>query len=299
MKKVMSISLGSSKRNKKLLARLGRQDFQVWRVGVDGNVSEALALLRRFSGQVDAFGLGGMDMHIYAGQRRYTFREAAQFITAAGRTPLLDGSGLKNTLERQVVDQLSRDGVVDFRRSRVLLMCGVDRFGMAEAIAKYDGQMILGDLMFGLMLPLPLRKLSQLNALAQLLLPVLTKLPVKFLYPTGRRQEQRRPMFTRYFKWADVIAGDFHFIRRYMPDCLSGKTVITNTITADDRRLLETGGVKTLVTTTPDFGGRSFGTNVIEAMLTAYRDGQSPVTTADYEELIAEAGLKPGIIHLN
>ena len=37
--------------------------------------------------------------------------------------------------------------------------------------------------------------------------------------------------YAKYYDWADVICGDYHMIRRYMPDDLTGKILITNTIT--------------------------------------------------------------------
>src|SRR5690606_14989923 len=99
------------------------------------------------------------------------------------------------------------------------------------------------------------------------LLPVVTRLPFKILYPTGEKQETVHPRYARHFHWADIIAGDFHFIRRNMPGDMRGKLIITNTITADDVGELQRRGVRWLVTTTPELGGRSFGTNVLEAML--------------------------------
>ena len=52
-----------------------------------------------------------------------------------------------------------------------------------------------------------------------------------------------------------------------MPDRLDGKLVLTNTLTPSDVEALASGACTTLVSTTPDFGGRSFGTNVLEAAL--------------------------------
>lgn len=54
-----------------------------------------------------------------------------------------------------------------------------------------------------------------------------------------------------------------------------------------------------LITTTPDFGGRSFGTNVIEAALLALLGKTwSEVTAADYERVMRELDLKPRVVDL-
>ena len=47
---------------------------------------------------MDAFGLGGTDTYVYAAGRRYVFKEIERLASAAVQTPVVDGSGLKNTL---------------------------------------------------------------------------------------------------------------------------------------------------------------------------------------------------------
>jgi hypothetical protein len=57
--------------------------------------------------------------------------------------------------------------------------------------------------------------------------------------------------------------------------------------------------VTSLVTTTPDFGGRSFGTNVVEAALIALLGkAWSDVTEADYVRILHELRLRPRVIDL-
>ena len=98
---------------------------------------------------------------------------------------------------------------------------------MADALASCCRRVLLGDLMFGLGIPVPIYSQTMLNMLAVVLAPLIVKLPFKWLYPTGERQDVREPKFRRYFDWADVIAGDWHYIRRYMPEEIAGKIVIS------------------------------------------------------------------------
>ncbi|WP_346353647.1 quinate 5-dehydrogenase [Azotosporobacter soli] len=295
-KHVVSISLGSSSRNHVAVSEFAGQKVRLERIGTDGDKAAAKALLRRLDGQVDAFGLGGTDLFIYAGNRRYTFRESAEIAAVAKETPIVDGSGLKNTLERRVIRQLAKDGIVQFKGKRALMVCAVDRFGMAEALEEVGCINSYGDLMFGLGLPLPLHSLKALDRLARILAPVVTRLPVSLFYPTGETQQERRPKFAAAFNAADIIAGDLHFIRRYMPDRLPGKIVITNTVTDKDKELLRQSGASLLITTTPELDGRSFGTNVMEAVLVAMAGKKAAELTAqDYEALLDRLAVKPRI----
>ncbi|HEY4434285.1 MAG TPA: hypothetical protein VGM99_07760, partial [Candidatus Cybelea sp.] len=126
------------------------------------------------------------------------------------------------------------------------------------------------------------------------------KLPFQFFYPTGKKQEKPpEPKYPRYYEEAEIIAGDFHFMRQFMPERLDGKIVLTNTVTERDVDELAARGVKTLITTTPELAGRSFGTNVLEAALLALLGKKwSDVVPADYERLLRELALRPRVVEL-
>lgn len=297
--RVVSISLGSSARDHVARAEfLGRQVL-VERRGTDGDIGKAIRLVRELDGQVDAFGMGGIDLYLQAGRRRYRIRDAVPIARAARETPMVDGSGLKGTLERRVIRLLVGDYGLDLRGKTALLVCAMDRFGMAQALVEAGCRVIMGDLMFGLGVPVPLYSLRSLDLLARVLAPLIVQLPFRLLYPTGERQKENRPRFEAYYRRSDIIAGDYLFIARHMPDRLEGKIVITNTVTRADVEALRARGVSLLVTTTPDLEGRSFGTNVMEALLIALSGRRSPLAPAEYEEMLDRIGLRPRVERLN
>ena len=117
------------------------------------------------------------------------------------------------------------------------------------------------------------------------------------MYPTGKKQDSHISRHSEYFINSDIIAGDFLFIKRFMPPRLGGKTVITNTVTAADRLMLKDAGVETLVTTTPCLQGRSFGTNVLEAAIVAASGSKKALQPEEYEEFIKKYGILPSIEH--
>jgi hypothetical protein len=296
MKRVISVSLGSSKRNSVAEVTILDQDFRIERIGTDGDIQKAIALIKELDGKVDAFGMGGIDLYVWAGKKRYVLRDAIPIAKAAVKSAMVDGSGLKNTLERRVIQYLDTNHIIDFPHSKVLLVCGVDRFGMAEALVEAGADVMFGDLIFVLGVPVPLRSLSALHTAASILGPIVCRLPFKMLYPTGNKQEKVQPKYARYYHDADVIAGDFHFIRRYMPEDLKGKVIITNTVTKDDVEELKRRGVSKLITTTPELNGRSFGTNVMEGVLVALSDKPAAdMTAADYDDLLTRIGFVPRI----
>ncbi len=299
MKRIVSISLGSSSRDHRAEVEFLGEAVVVERIGTNGSLTKAIELIKKLDGEVAAFGMGGIDRYLFAGKKRYTIRDAARIAQAAVKSPILDGSGLKNTLERSVVRFLGADLGIDLPGKRVLMVSGVDRFGMAEAFDAAGCQMIFGDLIFALGVPVPIRTLKGLQRIAGLALPVFTQLPFTMLYPTGSKQEQSSPKYGSYFQAADIIAGDFLYIRKYMPLDLTGKTIVTNTVTTADVAELQRRNALMLVTSTPEFAGRSFGTNVMEALLVSF-SGKPPseLTEADYLSLLERLRFEPRVVRL-
>ncbi len=295
MKRVVSVSIGSSKRNAKAEVELLGETLVLERVGTDGSFEKAIKLIQRYDAdpEVAAIGLGGIDLYLYAAGRRYTIRDALKLARAAKQTPVVDGSGLKHTLERKVVADL--DVEIGWRGRKVVMTSAVDRFGMAEALWDHGAEMVFGDLIFGVGLPVPIHTLSGLRLLARILLPVFTRLPFKMIYPTGEKQEKQIQDWRRkYYDWAEVVAGDFLYIKRFMPDRIDGKIVLTNTTTPEDVEMLRERGAAMLVTTTPRLNGRSFGTNVMEGLFVALA-GKFPLSEQDYLDYIEKLGLGPNI----
>ena len=297
MKRVVSVSLGSSTRDHRVSVEWLGETFDISRIGFDGSLDRAIEKLRELDGTVDAIGLGGIDVYLYAGTKRYALRDGLRMLDAVKQTPVVDGSGLKNTLERETVQYLQSRGIVDFRGMPVLMVSALDRFGMAQALVAAGAHVTFGDFMFALGLDKPVTSLSEFEQLAERYLPDACKLPFQFFYPTGKKQERApEPKFPEYYEAARVIAGDFHFIRQHMPDSLAGKIVLTNTVTAANVDELRDRGVGMLVTSTPNLGGRSFGTNVMEAALLAKLGKRwEDVTESDYLGLLHRLEFAPRI----
>lgn len=299
MKEIASISLGSSTRDHEGTFWVGDQKILLSRRGVDGRFKQALELLQELDGKVDAIGLGGIDIYLKSRKHTYTLRDGLRLLQAVKKTPVVDGSGLKNTLERQTIYTLSHSSEIELKNKKVLMVCAMDRFGMAQALEEVGASVVYGDMIFSLGLDKPIISLKELEERAEKLLPEIVKLPISMLYPTGRKQEVIEPNeLTRpYFEEAEVIAGDFHIMRRRLPASLKGKGILTNTVTPNDIEELKKREVSWLVTTTPEIDGRSYGTNVLEAALLAVlRKDWSEVVPQDYLDLIQNAQIRPRIL---
>lgn len=293
MKRIVSVSIGSSKRDHKVEAEFLGEKLILERIGTDGDMLKAIELIKQLDGNVAAIGLGGIDLYLITGNRKYVIKDALKLKNAAKKTPVVDGSGLKNTLERQAIEYLQKNTNLIKKGKKVLLVSAVDRFGMAQALYSAGCECIFGDLIFGLGIPIPLKSMFSVSIIAGILLPIITRMPFEKIYPTGKKQETIEPKYTKYYDWAEIIAGDFHLVRKNIPAKLKGKIIITNTVTKDDVALLKERGVDTLITTTPEMQGRSFGTNVLEAMFVALLNKNfADIIPEDYFNLLKKLDIK-------
>ena len=80
MKRIVSVSLGASERNHKVTAEIMGETVEIERIGTDGDLSRAISLLQELDGKVDAFGIGGIDIYIHAGNRRYILRMEGRWL---------------------------------------------------------------------------------------------------------------------------------------------------------------------------------------------------------------------------
>jgi len=299
LKTVISVSLGTSQRDKQQTVELLGDTFSIERRGTDGDMVKFASTFKELDGKVEALGVGGADIYLRLPGRVYAFRQIKNIVDAVKITPVVDGGGLKHTLERETIRQLQREKVLDFAKLKVLMVSAVDRFGMAQALEEALAQVTYGDLMFGLGVPIPLRKYKSVITFGKIMLPIITQLPFKWFYPTGKQQEERKPKYPAEFLRADVIAGDWHYIRRYMPDKLPGRTIITQTIRKADLEFLKSAEIARVITTTPEMGGETFATNVMEGVIVAHLGKKvAELTEKDYLDTLTQLGWKPNVIDL-
>jgi hypothetical protein len=305
MKRILSISVGSSLRDHTTRHVFLGQECELSRQGTNGDFEKAVKCYAEMDGRVDAFGVGGVEFFLSVGKRHYYFRDVSRIRKTIKISKVGDGNGVKGLLEKRAFAALEK--YLNEKENKTLKglpalqTTAVDRYGMGEAMVNAGLDVTFGDLMFGLGIPFPVKTLAGVRMMAATLLPVITNMPFKWFYALGSEQDKPpQPKWTKYYEQSTVLAGDFIQIRQHMPDDLTGKIIVTNTTTAKNVEELRKRNLHILVTVTPRLEGRSFGTNVMEATLLALMDKpQSEVTEKDFLCLIERIPLEPNIEVLN
>src|SRR4030042_553317 len=102
MKRAVSISIGSSLRNKAVEIEILGEKVSIERIGTDGDMEKAALLYKEMDGKVDAFGVGGADLGLQVADKWYPLYSVQPMVRFVKDTPVADGAGLKNTLEKKL-----------------------------------------------------------------------------------------------------------------------------------------------------------------------------------------------------
>ena len=212
MKRAVSISIGSSKRNKSTQIDLLGESVLIERIGTDGDMEKATRLFNEMDGKVDAIGVGGTDLGFCVDGKFRTLNSIQFMIKSVKKTPLVDGNGLKVLLESKAAGVLREKLDPSRNPDKVLLASAVDRWGLAESFRNAGYQCLYGDVMFALGLSIPVYSIQTLRVLAAILIPIVSNLPFNWIYPTGESQNKRTP------KWGEILPlGRCHCRRLSLP----------------------------------------------------------------------------------
>jgi len=298
MKRAVSVSLGSSTRDKKVIVDFKGVKVSVERIGTNGDIEKAQRLFAELDGQVDALGVGGADIYLRLDDREYPLYAPLKLGKDVHQTPVVDGRGLKNTLERRVFELAAPMIGKTPHFHKAFVPMATDRIGLTAAVSEVTDKVIVGDLMVALGLPIPINGLEGFKRVARVLFPIVSYFPMSVIY-YGSGGADQKPKYVKYWEECDLLAGDFLFMKKYIIEDLRGKTVITNTTTEENVEFMRKRGVHMMITTTPRFEGRSFGTNMTEAALTAYAGKGRTLTNDELNAIIDELELKPNVQVLN
>ena len=279
---------------------MGGKRYTVRREGTDGDYE----LLKKRLVELDAdpavaaIGLGGVDLFLNAADRTYWFRETRPLARLVRNKALVDGSGFKGAVEASTICYLHKDLDLDLASKKALVTSAVDRWGLAMALNDAGADTDYGDLYYVLGVRRIIHSKRVLKRAVRIAAPIAVKLPFSWLYPSAADHTSRtvRHSWTdKLYHDYDIIAGDYKYIAKYMPPDLSDTWVITNTTTSADVDFLRSCGVSKLITTTPRLSGRTFGTNVMEALLIATAGETKALAPEQYLALLSKHNLHPSV----
>lgn len=297
MKKVVTVSLGSSKQDFSFETNFLGQRFQVKRLGADNDTGKAWELMRRQQTTADAIGLGEIGDHWHVGQNTVLNKETKRLLNVVTRVPATTGATLRRLLQVRAVRYVQNHLHDYFNNNLVLFLSGMRNYDMAVALSDYTPNLSFADALTQTGAPALLTSLNQLELYSK----------GHDLALTGKRGEMLEAALTGFknnrlaaaVAKSHVIVGTFSEIKTVGSAAnLEGKTVITSAVDDDKLAFFTKCKVNLVIDVSPQLFPRVVGTNVIEAMILAsLGKPHEAVSDDDFTEILDELDIKPRLLH--
>ena len=136
MKKILVLHLGDDEET--TTASFLGQTIEIHRLGTGGDPDRAGALIAQYDGKVDAIALEGFAAQLKLGTESRVHAIGAALKSATAHTPLVDGSGVRDGLERWAVMLADRAQPGIFAEKIILMTPGLNHAGLIDELNKHS-----------------------------------------------------------------------------------------------------------------------------------------------------------------
>jgi predicted amino acid dehydrogenase len=305
MKRVICISLGSSKYDYEFNTEFLGQDFHVKRIGTDGDLRKAEALLVKWDRAADAFGIGSVKFPYTIGPKRLTEERTRQIenISKRIKTPVTTGANLRKVTFEWSIHHIQYNLNGFFTNARILVLSGMANYNLAKIISEYTDNITFADPILEHGIPKFLNSIKELELYANGVHEVLKYAPGKRLATsTMPIKTWNEYILRKAMQKNTMIMVPYHEFDEYLKvaglEELGKKIVITSTVYDARVDFLRKRGVDMIIDNTPRILERVVGVNVLEAMIIAALGKPSAkITDDEFMEIISDQHLEPKIIY--
>ncbi|PIE90292.1 MAG: dehydrogenase [Acidobacteria bacterium] len=306
MKKVLSISLGDKRNDYCFRTQFLGQNFEIKRVGTNGDLDRVAELLLENDGNVDIFGLGCFKFPPTVGPDHKKSGMDRQLIELSKRvkTPITNGYALRKVAYEWAIRHLQfKFGGNYFNNTKALFLSGMTQYTYAKVMAEYTDNIRFADPVIEHGVPKFLNSLKELELYANGVHDILSYVPSKTftsaLLPTKMWNEHILRKAVQKAHTVLVTHRDFETLLNNMTSIeLKGKTIISSTVYESRVKFLENRGVDVIVDCTPQILERVVGIDVLEALIiSALGKTRESISADDLLEVIAEQRMDPRVLY--
>lgn len=297
MKKVVGITLGSSKKDFEFTTEFLGQEYSVKRLGTDGDTAKAWELMRRYQARADVIGLGEVDDHYRIGTRTMENKTTRELLHVVTRVPATTGAALRRLLQVRALHHVQKELGNYFNNNLVLFLSGMRNYDLAVAMSEYTKNLTFADPVFQTGSLLMLNSISQLELYARGSELLLNNMPGQILGNSLTMLKNKR-VATEVAK-SHVIVGTFAEIKAVANSKnLKGKTLITSAIDDDRLEFFKQHEVNLVIDVSPKLFDKVCGSYILEAMILAkLNKDPHEISDDDLHEIITELDIKPRLLY--
>jgi predicted amino acid dehydrogenase len=305
MKRIISISLGTSERDYEITTKFLGQDFFIKRMGTDGDAREIVELLYDWEDQADAIGLAGIKFPSKIGIQRKAEKRDIRIkeLSSELKIPVTTGEAFRNVAQEWVARYVQETHKNFFTNARVLILSGMTDYSVAAVLSGYTDNIQFADPVYEHGIPKFINTLKDMELYSKGIHDVLSLSPVKVISTSlPLVNEWNKYILRKAMQKATVLVVPYEGFYEYLDKCtleeLGGKIILTSTAYDDRVDFLKKRGVDVIIDATPQILDRMVQVDVLEAMIiAALEKKEEELTNDDLLEVISEQGIHPRIIY--
>jgi predicted amino acid dehydrogenase len=297
---VVNVSLADSADDYTTDVRFLQRSFRLVRVGTDGDVDAARALVRTWAGEAAAIAVTGIREARATGLYDGELEAIEQVRRATEAVPVVDGHVLQDVLQEWAIRHVHATMPGFFNNARTVVLGGVNHDRTTRVLREYTANLQFADPLLRFDLP------ARLDANPLLGLAVQTSLRPLRLLPGPLRSRVKAPgqglshaLARRAARDADVVVATYEELTGFGLEDLAGKTLVTSAISAERLAELGSRGVDMVLDSTPQPFDVTVSAALLEAMMVALANDHGHLTNDDLLDMIVAAGLEPRLLHPN
>ena len=276
---------------------LAGQRFRLIRVGTTGDSEVAAAAVRHWADHADAIAISGVREARAAGHGASGTKDLLRIKGAVAHVPVRDDALLADIFQEWAIRRVEAEMPGYFANARVVVVGGTTRERTVAVLREFTDNIVFDEAGHDLMLPSQTKTNPVTAAPAEIGEALWRRIPGvikdQVAGPVGWASGK---LAHAAADDADVIIGSFSELMRFRLPNLSGKAVITSTVSGDRLAALTDLGVDLIVDVTPQPFKFMVVPATYEAMVAATLPDGAELTTDALAQFLQGAKLEPRLI---
>jgi predicted amino acid dehydrogenase len=297
---IVHVSLTGSERDYTKDVTFLQHDFRIMRMGTNGDVAAAEALVRKWADEAAAIAVTGIREARAAGLYDGELEAIERVKRATTAVPVTDGHALRDVLQEWAIRHVQTEMPGFFNNARTVVLGGVNHDRTTRILREFTQNLEFADPLLRLDLPAKLDSIPVLGLAADVGLWPIRRLPGQVksrLNAPGQRISNA--MARKAARNCDVVVATYDELTSFGLEDLAGKTVVTSAISDDRLAELASRGVDMVLDATPQPFHVTVVAAVLEAMMLATVPSSGGLTNDDLLDMIISAGLEPRVLYPN
>jgi predicted amino acid dehydrogenase len=297
---VVNVSLSASARDYDEEVTFLNRPFRIVRVGADGDLDTAAALLVSWADHADALALTGLREAQALGLYDGADDGIEQVRGAVGEVAVVDVHRLHDVLQEWAIRRVHQEMPGYFSNARTVVLGGVNHERTVRVLREHTDNLDFADPLLRLDIPATLDANPVLGLAAKVLTSPLRLVPRSVTATiTTPGQRLSHALARQAARDCDVVVATYEELQGFGLEDLAGKTVISSSISPERLAELGSRGVDLVLDTTPQPFPVTVNAALLEAMMVSLAPDRGSLTDDDLLDMIVSAGLEARTLYPN